>query len=124
MLVYEKNDRLKYMRNIDIESLDELDTQLTQNQAAIVFFSGSSCNVCTVLKPKVIELINTSFPNMQFISVDCDKSPEVAGQNSVLSIPTVIVYFDGKEGLRFTRSFSIGELEANIKRTYDLMFGE
>jgi thioredoxin-like negative regulator of GroEL len=50
-----------------------------------------------VLKPKVIEMIAESFPQMKMVFVESDKLPELAAQNRVFAAPTIIVFFAGRE---------------------------
>jgi hypothetical protein len=50
--------------------------------------------------------------------------PEVAAQNRVFAVPTLLVYFDGREYIRKSRNIGIGELEREIERPYSMIFGE
>jgi len=106
----------------DILSLEHLQETLQSNPAVIAYFSTPDCNVCTVLKPKVIELINNDFPQIQFHYVDCQQHPDAAAQFSVFTIPTVLVYFEGRETFRLSRNFGIAELSEKLRRPYQLLF--
>jgi len=101
------------------ESLEEV---INREEASLVYFSSQSCNVCKVLKPKVAELLESSYPAMKMYYVDIEKSPVVSGQNRVFSIPTILIFVQGKEFARFSRNFSIGELEQQIERFYPHIF--
>jgi len=105
-----------------ILSLDHLQQTLQSAPAVIVYFSTPNCNVCTILKPKVIALISNDFPQIQFHYVDCLQQPEIAAQFSVFAIPTVLVYFNGKETFRLSRNFGIAELSEKLRRPYQLLF--
>lgn len=83
-----------------------------------VYFSGPNCAVCEALKPKLFELFETRFPELALAEVDCSASPQLAGQQSVFTIPTLIVYLEGREGLRESRSISLGELTEALERPY------
>jgi len=54
--------------------------------------------------------------------VDIEKSPVISGQFSVFTIPTILIYFDGKEQARFSRNISMHQLEESISRPYQLVF--
>lgn len=112
------------MSEVVVNDLAQLDREITEHPAVLAYFTGPTCNVCKVIKPKILEMLGDKFPDVKFYSVDCDTLPQAAGQYGVLSIPTVVIYFDGKETTRLVRSFSIGELEQAISRPYGLLFGD
>ena len=105
-----------------ITSSSELDSLVQQNKGVIVYFSTPDCNVCKVLKPKIKEMLAGEFPELTFASVDISKSPETAAQNSIFTVPTMIIYFEGKEFQRKSRNISIDELEEYISRPYSMLF--
>jgi thioredoxin 1 len=111
------------MSEVSVSDLPQLDSAIAEHPAVLVYFTGPNCNVCKVIKPKILELQGKTFPELEFYSVDCDALPQVAGQYGVLSIPTVVLYFDGRETTRLVRTFSIGELELAIARPYEMLFG-
>ena len=103
-------------------SLGELNKLLQENPIVLAYFSGEHCNVCKAIYPKIESLVNEKFPKIKLIKLLNEKSPEVFGQNQVFSIPTIIVYFEGKEFIRKIRNFSINELEQEISKPYKLFF--
>jgi len=100
----------------------DLDKEIKDNEALLVYFSHDDCNVCKVLKPKVRELLEDSFPGMKFIYVNTHKQPDEAASKQVFAVPTILVYFEQREYFRFGRNVSLGELEAAIARPYGFMF--
>jgi len=102
----------------------ELKTILEKEDAVLVYFSHEQCNVCKVLKPKVAEVINASFPKMKMFYADTVKTPEIAGQNNVFTVPTIICYFGGNETMRKSRSIGVEELKGHIERPYNMVFPE
>lgn len=112
------------MKELNIQNITELEEVTRQQDAVLAYFTGPGCSVCTVVKPKILSLLEVRFPKMVFCNIDCEKQPQVAGQFGVHSVPTLILFFDGKETHRLARSFSIGELEQAIERTYHLLFDE
>ena len=89
-----------------------------------VYFSGPDCSVCAALKPKLFELLQHRFPKLVLAEVDCAVSPDLAAQQMVFTIPTLIVYFDGREAIRKVRSFSLGQLSGELERPYGIFTGE
>lgn len=106
-----------------IDSFSEFQKFLKENPAVCFYLSTPQCNVCKVLKPKVIELLKSNFPEIKFIYVDLNESKEIAGQLSVFAVPTILVFFDGREIIRASRNISIEQLSVQIERYYKLMFG-
>lgn len=102
----------------DFESL------LAENDAVLAYFSTEICSVCHVLKPKVAEMVASSFPMMRMVYIESDKSPELAAAYRVFTAPTVVVFFAGRETIRKSRAFGVGELKLEIIRPYSMLFGK
>jgi thioredoxin 1 len=99
-----------------------LDQIIRDKPAILCYFSSETCSVCKVLKPKVLELLEERFPMMSSFYVDIERSPLLSGQHRVFTIPTILVFFDGREHSRLSRNIGIGQLEEIISRPYGLMF--
>ena len=106
----------------EITSIDELNELVNKNEASLIYFSHEKCNVCKVLKPKVAELIENKFSEIKLYYADTVKYPEIAAQNSIFAVPTLQIYFEGKEFFRKSRNIGLGELEEMISRPYQLVF--
>ena len=106
-----------------MESIKNLKEIIEQEPAVLVYFKNDLCAPCIVLRPKVEELINNEFPKVKFIIVDSVKQPELAGEFSVFANPTLLTFFDGKEYFRKSKYVSIPELQFEIGRLYEMMFG-
>lgn len=107
----------------EISSFEEFEN-MKGEPALLAYFSTEACNVCKVLKPKVVELLETEFPEMKMAYVKSDILPDVAGQNRIFAAPTILVFFDGREYIRKSRNIGISELHSAIARPYEMMFGE
>lgn len=105
-----------------VQSYEEATRLIQNSEAVLLYCSTPFCGVCKSLKPKVIELVQTHFPNLPKYYVDIDALPEARGQLSVYSVPAVLVFFRGKEMVRKARNFGIMELAENIDRYYSMMF--
>lgn len=105
-----------------IENLQEFEQFVADSPAVLAYFSTLECNVCKVLKPKVMELILSEFPEVSLLYVETNLQPEIAAQNRIFAVPTLMVYFDGKEFIRKSRNFGLDELRQELQRPYKLMF--
>lgn len=106
----------------EIKSIDEFLSLKEEHAAMLAYFSTDACSVCKVLKPKVEEMAKAEFPKMELVYVKSDVLPDVAAQNSVFAAPTIVVFFDGRETIRKSRSFGVGELQQEISRYYSMLF--
>lgn len=105
-----------------INSLEDLESILQATTAVLVYFSTISCNVGEALEPKVIDLLSTTFPKIDFYKIDMNFSPEIAAKYSAFVEPTILVFFEGKETIRKSRNIGIYELQEAIERPYQLIF--
>ncbi len=58
-------------------------------------FHAVWCGPCKVTEPIVKEL-SEEIKDMKFVSVDVDQNPQITQQHSVFSIPTFMIFKDGK----------------------------
>jgi len=107
-----------------IYNLQELEEIMGREKALLIYFSSDTCSVCKVLKPKVSELLQDQFPRMKLRYVNTELSPLISGQFRVFTIPTILIYFEGKEQFRFSRNIHLQQLEESLSRPYSLVFGE
>ena len=105
-----------------IESIEAMQAFVAAHEAAVVYFAGADCGVCHVLQPKVQELLRQRFPRIAFGRVATEQAAELAAQQSVFAVPTLLVFFDGRESFRYARNFSVGEIERDIARPYGMFF--
>lgn len=106
-----------------VSSLADFDKIVSESPAVLAYFSTTECNVCKVLKPKVEEMAGNDFPEIRLLYIETNHSPELAAQNRIFAVPTLVVFFDGREFFRKSRSFGLEELRSEIQRPYGLMFG-
>lgn len=105
-----------------IYNLKELEELIGGEKAVLLYFSNDACSVCKVLKPRVYQLLQDRFPLLVSRYVDTELSPLIAGQFRVFSIPAILIFFDGKEQVRYSRNIHMHQLEASIARPYGLFF--
>jgi len=101
--------------------LENINNTIKENLAVMVYFSAPTCNVCHALKPKLLEALDENFDDFKVESVDISVEEDIAPHFGVFSIPTVLIFLDGKEYLRKSRNMSVGEVIREIKRPYEIM---
>lgn len=102
---------------ISINDLAHLQDTLGASELVFAYVSQPRCNVCQSLLPKVQELL-AAYPKIQSVYLDTEQVPEAAGQLSVFSIPTVILFVQGKEYFRLVRTFGLREIKEKTDRVY------
>ncbi len=107
---------------IPVKNIAEFNDIVETQEASLFYFSHEACNVCKVLKPKLLELTSKDFPEIKSYYVDVKTYPEIAGQNSIFAVPTIIIYFNKNEYIRKSRNISIMELKNELQRPYSAMF--
>ena len=101
--------------------LEELQNTIREEIGVLLYFSGENCNVCHALRPKFKELFDKEFPKIEQIYLDAHENPEISAHFQVFSVPTMIVFMDGREFIREGRSVSLHQLTQKLARPYGMM---
>jgi thioredoxin-like negative regulator of GroEL len=107
-----------------ITSLERLDELKQAEEALLVLFGGRDCNVCHAIRPKLIELVEASYPNIKMVYVDCHEVTDICSQNGVFTLPTLQVFFTGQRFIEEVRSFSVQKVMLEIERPYRMLFSD
>lgn len=73
---------------------DEFKTLINEGRVVVDFFA-TWCGPCKMLSP-VIEEISNELTDINFYKVDVDKNEDIAREYGIMSIPTIIIFEDGK----------------------------
>ena len=105
-----------------IKDLEQLHQLIRDQKGLLLYFSNDACSVCKVLKPRVDELLGEAYPLMQKYYIDTEESPLIAGQHRVFTIPTILIFFEGREHTRLSRNIGMHQVEEAIGRPYNLVY--
>ena len=78
-----------------ITSTEEFDTVIKENEKVFVDFYADWCGPCKMLAP-IVEGLAGKHPEITFIKVNIDETPDLAERYGVMSIPTLIVFKNGE----------------------------
>ena len=102
-------------------TLEEVKKIINEETGVLLYFSGQHCNVCHALRPKFKETFDEHFPLIRQLYLDVESHPDIAAHFNVFSIPTMIVFLQGKEFAREGRAVSMLQLRENLLRPYSIM---
>lgn len=73
---------------------------LKSDKPVLIDFWAPWCMPCKIIAPTVEEIAGEMKDGLKVCKVNVDESPELATELSVLNIPTLILFKDGKEIFR------------------------
>jgi len=114
---------MSQMDFVELTSWDALQKVAEGEDPKLVYFSHHRCNVCRGLKPRVRQLIENNFPELMLYYVNTLEHPQMAGQFSVFTVPTILVFFDGREYIRESRHVSISSFQQRLGKLHRIYFG-
>ena len=102
-------------------SLEEIQSTIRAEIGVLLYFSGENCNVCHALRPKFKEMFDEEFSQIKQIYLDAHENPEISAHFQVFSVPTMIVFLDGREFIREGRTVSLHRMREKLNRPYGMI---
>ena len=81
---------------VEIEEAKFEDAVLKSETPVMVDFWAPWCGPCKMVAPVVEELAEDYDGKVDFVKINVDDSPQIASQYGIMSIPTLMVFKDGK----------------------------
>lgn len=78
---------------------NDFDKLIGGKKPMLVDFFATWCGPCQLMTP-IVEEIADEHKEFEVIKLDIDEFPDIAARNNVMSVPTFIVFKDGKEIVR------------------------
>lgn len=76
---------------------DNFKEEVVENKGIVmVDFWATWCGPCKMFAPVIEEIAGENHPDLTVGKVDVDQQPDLAGQFKVMSIPTLLLFKDGK----------------------------
>lgn len=86
----------------------------TSNGVVLIDFGAEWCGPCKTLLP-ILEKVSKDYEGkMNIYSVDIDRSPSLAARHGVMSVPTMLVFKDGRQIDRMVGLLPERELKKRI----------
>lgn len=84
------------MANVSIVTKDNFKSEVLDHKGVVfVDFYADWCGPCKMTEP-IIEELSGEIKDVKFVKMDVDANADTASQYSVFSIPTFIMFKDGK----------------------------
>lgn len=90
-----------------MESFDEL---ITSKSPVLVDFFAEWCGPCKTMQPILHEVKEKKGEKVRVVKVDVDKHQELATRYQIRSVPTLMIFKDGKELWRKSGTTPANEL--------------
>lgn len=106
----------------ELNNKEEILEILKDSSAVLLYFAGTNCNVCEVLRPKIEEEVSKNFSKFKQIYINSNQNIDIASYFNIFSSPTILVFFENKEFKRYGRNISLNIFHQEIKRLYEMVF--
>lgn len=70
--------------------------ELIKEPIVLVDFYATWCGPCQLLAP-ILEEVEKEIPDLEIVKIDVDELPNIARRFGIMSIPTLIVFKNGKQ---------------------------
>ena len=91
----------------------------SNTQPVLVDFWAGWCGPCRALAPTIEQIAQEQAGQLKVVKVDVDSNPQWAGQFGVFSIPTMLLFKDGKVATQLVgnqpKSSILSKLESFLK---------
>lgn len=84
----------------------------------MLYFTAPGCGVCHALKPKVQDMVQLEFPQIDFREVKVYEEPQISGQHLVFTVPAIIVLENDKEALRMVGNMGLDQLRSRLDKLF------
>lgn len=97
-------------------TMDNFEQEVLNSDVPVMIdFWATWCMPCKMLAPVIEELAEEANGAYKVGKIDVDRSPSLAAQFGVMSIPTVIVFINGKAAEKSVGVVPKNQLEAMLK---------
>ncbi len=90
------------------------ETALSDHPLLLVDFFAEWCAPCKMMEPVLADL-EKARPEIAVARVNIDKEDDLAVENDISLLPTVVLYRDGVEVERFVGTMTLAQLSAKLK---------
>ena len=82
---------------MNMEKFNEL---IQSTKPVLVDFYAEWCGPCQIMKPRILDVAERIGDNVKVVQIDVDKEKELATRFRISSVPTLIIFKNGKQQWR------------------------
>jgi len=97
-----------------IEVTDETFSGFVKNSFCVLSFTSPWCSACKKMHPVVESMAQEFDGSVSFGIMDISTSTQVPVELRILSLPTALIFVNGRETKRFTGAYSVGDLKTSL----------
>lgn len=98
----------------------EIEKRIQEAKAFMLYIGGEHCSVCKALYPKISQRFQEEFPLIEQCRIEIENEKEFVASLQIFVIPTIIIYFEGKQFFRKSRNISIDLFIDEVRRPYTI----
>ncbi|WP_297632156.1 thioredoxin family protein [uncultured Clostridium sp.] len=106
---------------IQVSDINTIQNNIKENPITILYFTGLDCGACEAIKFKVDNIVK-DYNKIFAMELSGEKHIDISAHFNVFSLPLLILYTEGKEVIRYSRSIDLLEFEKTIDRYYSLLY--
>jgi thioredoxin 1 len=89
---------------------------INSKKPVLIDFSAEWCGPCKMMSPILQDLKSKIGDTASIIKIDVDKNPEISAQYGIQSVPTLMIFKEGKLKWRQSGVVSANDLQAIINK--------
>lgn len=102
-----------------VEASEELKNVIAGEKPVVVKFYADWCGVCKEMEAAFNEVATSYADKCEFVTINIDKAKDLANEQNIKGVPTVVIFKKGQELDRTTGKMSKEELEIKVKETWE-----
>ncbi|MDC7126890.1 MAG: thioredoxin [Spirochaetales bacterium] len=88
----------------------------TNKLPVLVDFYADWCQPCKMLSPIISRLAKEYKGRITTVKINTEKKPEISAKYSIQSIPTIMMFHNGKQLMRLQGAYPYQSLKAEIEK--------
>jgi thioredoxin 1 len=103
-------------KNIVYADSQTFHTLIESNVLVFVDFYADWCGPCKMIAPSVEKLADEYNGTVKFVKLNIDENPNIAGEYDVKSIPTLMIFRNGKPFRRMVGASPVGHYRGELQK--------
>lgn len=95
--------------------MEKFDQLIQSSKPVLVDFYAEWCGPCKIMKPRLLDVAERIGDQAKIVEVDIDIEKELAERFHIQSVPTLIIFKDGKQRWRQSGIISANALATVLK---------